>query len=153
PHGADGRARPPAADRLLPRLRGQRSSSDPHRSRRGQADRDSYGAVRADPVRDGSVRSPATHRRGSNRKGPQTRLPYQPSGGIVMDGAPDQADATFQRLLNREILLSERRRMLIVAALVAFILALILLASTFAPGFVRSIYHDRLPVRAAVGAF
>lgn len=65
----------------------------------------------------------------------------------------DPADATFQRLLNREILLSERRRMLILAALLAFILALILLAATSAPGFVRSIYHDRLPVREALAAF
>ena len=70
-----------------------------------------------------------------------------------MDGPPDPDDTTFQRLLNREILLSERRRMLILAALQAFILALILLAATFVPGFVRSIYHDRLPVRAALAAF
>jgi adenylate cyclase len=70
-----------------------------------------------------------------------------------MDGPPDPADTTFQRLLNREILLSERRRMLILAALQAFILVLILLAATLVPGFVRSIYHDRLPVRAALAAF
>jgi len=70
-----------------------------------------------------------------------------------MDGPPDSADTTFQRLLNREILLSERRRMLILAALQAFILVLILSAAAFAPGFVRSIYHDRLPVRAALAAF
>ena len=70
-----------------------------------------------------------------------------------MDDPTDPADATFQRLLNREILLSERRRMLILAALSAFILALILLAATFVPGFVRSIYRDRLPVRAALAAF
>jgi adenylate cyclase len=70
-----------------------------------------------------------------------------------MDGPPDPADTTFQRLLNREILVSERRRMLILAALQAFILVLILSAATFAPGFVRSIYHDRPPVRAAVAAF
>jgi adenylate cyclase len=70
-----------------------------------------------------------------------------------MDGPPDPADTTFQRLLNREILLSERRRMLILAALQAFILVLILLAATLVPGFVRSIYHDRLPVRAALVAF
>jgi adenylate cyclase len=68
-----------------------------------------------------------------------------------MDGPPDPADTTFQRLLNREILLSERRRMRILAALQAFILVLILLAATFVPGFVRSIYHDR--VRAALAAF
>jgi adenylate cyclase len=70
-----------------------------------------------------------------------------------MDDPPDPAETTFQRLLNREILLSERRRMLILAALQAFILVLILLAATFVPGFVRSIYHDRLPVRAALAAF
>jgi hypothetical protein len=70
-----------------------------------------------------------------------------------MDGPPDPADTAFQRLLNREILLSERRRMLILAALQAFILVLILLTATFVPGFVRSIYHDRLPVRGALAAF
>ena len=70
-----------------------------------------------------------------------------------MDGPPEPAETTFQRLLNREVLLSERRRMLILAALQAFILVLILLAARFAPGFVRSIYHDRLPIRAASAAF
>jgi adenylate cyclase len=70
-----------------------------------------------------------------------------------MDGPPGSDDTTFQGLLNREILLSERRRMLILAALQAFILVLILLAATFVPGFVRSIYHDRLPVRGAAAAF
>ena len=61
----------------------------------------------------------------------------------------EPADTTFQRLLNREILVSERRRMLILAAMQTLIFVLILLAATFAPGFVRSIYHDRLPERAA----
>ena len=70
-----------------------------------------------------------------------------------MNDPADPADTTFHRLLNREILISERRRMLILAALQALILVLILLAATFAPGFVRSIYHDRLPVRAALAAF
>jgi adenylate cyclase len=65
----------------------------------------------------------------------------------------DPAETTFQRLLNREILVSERRRMLILAAMQALILVLILLAATFLPGFVRSIYHDRLPIRAALAAF
>src|ERR1700722_162149 len=69
-----------------------------------------------------------------------------------MSDPSDPVDTTFQRLLNREILVSERRRMLILAALQAFILVLILLAATLAPGFVRSIYHD-LPVRAALAAF
>jgi len=70
-----------------------------------------------------------------------------------MDDPTDSANTAFQRLLNREILLSERRRMLILAALQAFILLLIVLAATFAPSFVRSIYHDRLPERAALVAF
>jgi adenylate cyclase len=70
-----------------------------------------------------------------------------------MDDPSDPDDTAFQRLLDREILLSERRRMLILAALQAFILVLILLTATFAPGFVRSIYHDRLPERAALAAF
>ena len=64
-----------------------------------------------------------------------------------MDDPPDPADTTFRQLLNREILVSERRRMLSLAAILAVILALILLAATFAPGFVRSIFHGRLPVR------
>jgi adenylate cyclase len=65
----------------------------------------------------------------------------------------DAADITFRQALNREILLSERRRMLSLAALQGAILVLILAAATLAPNFVRSIYHDRLPVRAAVVAF
>ena len=55
-----------------------------------------------------------------------------------MHELPDPADPTFRRLLNREILVSERRRMLKLAAMLAVILALILLVVTFAPG-VRSI--------------
>ena len=70
-----------------------------------------------------------------------------------MHDPSDPDDTAFQRLLNREILLSERRRMLILAALQAFILVLILLTATFVPSFVRSIYHDRLPERAALAAF
>jgi adenylate cyclase len=70
-----------------------------------------------------------------------------------MDDPSDPDDTAFQRLLNREILLSERRRMLILAGVQALILVLILLTATFAPGFVRSIYHDRLPERAALAAF
>jgi adenylate cyclase len=70
-----------------------------------------------------------------------------------MNDPADPDNRAFQGLLNREILVSERRRMLILAALQAFILVLILLAAMFAPGFVRSIYHDRLPERAALAAF
>src|ERR1700712_2255251 len=70
-----------------------------------------------------------------------------------MADPPDTAETTFQRLLNREILVSERRRMLILAAMQALIFVMILLTATFAPSFVRSIYHDRLPERAALAAF
>ena len=55
-----------------------------------------------------------------------------------MDDPSDPDDTAFQRLLNCEILLSERRRMLILAGVQALILVLILLTATFAPGFVRS---------------
>src|SRR5579864_5776751 len=72
---------------------------------------------------------------------------------IEMDDPAHPRDTPFQHLLNREILISERRRMLILAALLAFILVLILSAVTFAPGLVRSIYHDRLPTRPALTAF
>jgi adenylate cyclase len=70
-----------------------------------------------------------------------------------MDDPTDPDDTTFQRLLNREILLSERRRMFILAGVQALILVLILLTATFVPSFVRSIYHDRVPERAALAAF
>ena len=70
-----------------------------------------------------------------------------------MDEKPVLADTAFQRLLDREILLSERRRILILAALQALILVLIVLAAAFAPSLVRSIYHDRLPLHAAFVAF
>jgi adenylate cyclase len=63
------------------------------------------------------------------------------------------ADTTFRRLLDHEILVSERRRVLGLAAMLAIILALILLLVTSAPGFVRSIYHGRIPVRIALTAF
>jgi adenylate cyclase len=87
-------------------------------------------------------------------KGTRPRFHYSPPPRkIEMADPADPADTTFQRLLNREILVSERRRMLILAAMQALILVLILLAATFLPGFVRSIYHDRLPIRAALAAF
>ncbi len=70
-----------------------------------------------------------------------------------MDERPASVDATFRDLLDREILASERRRMLSLAVVATVILALILLSTTLAPGFVRSIYHDRLPLRAALAAF
>jgi predicted nucleic acid-binding Zn ribbon protein len=50
-----------------------------------------------------------------------------------MHEPPVPADTTFRRLLNREILVSERRRMLGLAAMLAVILALILLVVTLSP--------------------
>ncbi len=79
--------------------------------------------------------------------------PFTTARKIEMADPSDTAETTFQRLLNRETLVSERRRMLILAAMGALIFVLILLAGTFAPNFVRSIYHDRLPERAALAAF
>ena len=87
-------------------------------------------------------------------KGTRPRFHCSPSlRKIEMADPADPADTTFQRLLNREILVSERRRMLILAAMQALIFVLILLTATFAPSFVRSLYHDRLPERAALAAF
>ena len=43
--------------------------------------------------------------------------------------------------------------MLILAGVQALILVMILLTATFVPSFVRSIYHDRAPERAALAAF
>ena len=70
-----------------------------------------------------------------------------------MDEPPAPAEATFRQLLNREILLSERRRMLSLAMVAAVIIALMLISVMFAPDFIRSIYHDRLPLRAALAVF
>jgi adenylate cyclase len=70
-----------------------------------------------------------------------------------MDDPYDPADTTFRQILNREILVSERRRMLTLARMLAVILAVILLMVTFDPSFVRWIYHGRLPVRPALTVF
>src|ERR1700735_3764741 len=69
-----------------------------------------------------------------------------------MADSADPAETTFQRLLNRQILVSERRRMLPLASLQACILVLILLIAPLVPGFLRPIYHDRLPERPALAA-
>jgi adenylate cyclase len=63
------------------------------------------------------------------------------------------ADSAPPRLLAREILLSERRRVLGLAGLLTFILALALLMAIVAPGLVRSIFHGRIPVRIGFTAF
>lgn len=70
-----------------------------------------------------------------------------------MDEPTDSAESPLPRQLGREILFSERRRVLGLAGLLAFILAVILLLIGVAPGFVRSIFHGRIPLRAALTAF
>jgi adenylate cyclase len=62
-------------------------------------------------------------------------------------------DSALPRLLAREILLSERRRVLGLAGLLTFILALLLLMVSVAPGLVRSTFHGRIPLRVALTAF
>ncbi len=66
---------------------------------------------------------------------------------------PDEAHGTLRRLLRREILLSERRRVLGLAGMLTVILAAILLLVTFAPDVVRSIFHRRIPMSIALTAF
>ncbi|MGH7090253.1 MAG: hypothetical protein ACREFQ_15260, partial [Stellaceae bacterium] len=65
----------------------------------------------------------------------------------------DRLDATLGPLLNREVLLSERRRMLRLAALLTTILAAILALVSLAPDFVRTIFHGEIPLRSALEAF
>ncbi len=63
------------------------------------------------------------------------------------------ADATFQDLLNREVLRSERRRVLSLAGLLTTILAALLLLLAFTPGFVASIFRDHVPSRVPIALF
>jgi adenylate cyclase len=62
-------------------------------------------------------------------------------------------DTTLPRLLSREVLLSERRRMLGLAGLLTLILVLILTTAILAPNIISSMFHGRIPVHAALGAF
>jgi len=61
----------------------------------------------------------------------------------------DPADNALRQLLNREILRSERRRVLGLAAMSAVILAVLLILLTLAPGFVGTIFRGRIPMRVA----
>ncbi|HUJ97940.1 MAG TPA: adenylate/guanylate cyclase domain-containing protein [Stellaceae bacterium] len=63
------------------------------------------------------------------------------------------ADSALPRLLAREILLSERRRVLGLAGLLIFIVCAGLLMASAAPGVVRTMFHGRMPVRIAFTAF
>ena len=62
-------------------------------------------------------------------------------------------DTALRRLLSREVLLSERRRMLGLAALLTLILAMILTVAALAPDIIASMFHGRIPVHIALGAF
>jgi adenylate cyclase len=65
----------------------------------------------------------------------------------------DQAAGDFARLLNREVLRSERRRMLNVAGILALILAVILVLTMIAPDLVARILHRQRPNRVALMIF
>jgi adenylate cyclase len=62
-------------------------------------------------------------------------------------------DATFDGLLNREILRSERRRVLTLAGMLAVILAIMLFIQVFAPAVIETIFHDRAPTRWPLTVF
>jgi len=61
-----------------------------------------------------------------------------------MNEASGAADTEFHRLLSREVLRSERRRVLSLAGLLTGILVVILVLLTFAPGFIGSIFHGAI---------
>jgi adenylate cyclase len=63
------------------------------------------------------------------------------------------ADATFSELLNREVLRSERRRVLSLAGLLTAILIVIQLLLAFAPGAVGAVFRDRAPSRVPIILF
>jgi adenylate cyclase len=73
--------------------------------------------------------------------------------GVVAGGEAGLADATFRGLLNREVLRSERRRVLTLAGMLTAILAIILLLIALAPDIVRSVFHGQLPVRWPLTVF
>ncbi len=65
----------------------------------------------------------------------------------------DQVAGDFARLLSREVLRSERRRMLNLAVIFAVILALILVLTTVAPDLVARILHRQRPGRMPLMIF
>lgn len=65
----------------------------------------------------------------------------------------DRADAAFHELLNREVLRSERQRVLRLAGMLTVILIVIFLLLAFAPGLVGSIFHGRIPSRMPLIVF
>jgi adenylate cyclase len=67
-----------------------------------------------------------------------------------MDGA---TNTDFTALLNREIVRSERRRMLSLAAVFAVILALALALRALVPGFTATIFHGPVPWQLPISVF
>jgi len=65
----------------------------------------------------------------------------------------DPAADDFARLLGREVLRSERRRMLNIAIILAVILALLLMLTAIAPDLVTRIFHRRQPGRVPLMIF
>jgi adenylate cyclase len=65
----------------------------------------------------------------------------------------DSADTSFAALLNREILHSERRRLLTQAGIFAVILVLILILLTAAPNFMATVLHAQRPLRLPLIVF
>jgi adenylate cyclase len=67
-----------------------------------------------------------------------------------MDATAGSSDATFSELMNREVLRSERRRVLSLAGLLAAILIVTQLLLALAPEFVVSIFRNRAPTRVPI---
>jgi adenylate cyclase len=62
-------------------------------------------------------------------------------------------DVNFEQLLNHEIMRSERRRVLGLAAMLTVIFFVIFALVIFAPGFVAAIFHGRIPYRIPLLVF
>jgi adenylate cyclase len=70
-----------------------------------------------------------------------------------MQRSADRGDATFQRLLRREILRSERQRVLRLAGILTTILTAMVLMRIVAPGLVQVIFHGHVPIGTALAVF
>jgi adenylate cyclase len=66
---------------------------------------------------------------------------------------PSRTENAFDELLNREVLRSERRRVLTLAGAMTVILAIVLCLLVFAHDLVGSIFHGRIPWRFPLLAF
>ncbi|MCW5772961.1 MAG: hypothetical protein KIT16_15060, partial [Rhodospirillaceae bacterium] len=64
-----------------------------------------------------------------------------------------RADGSFRHHLAQEILRSERRRVLGLAAVLAAVLAIIFAAVALAPDVVRAVFRGHIPLRVALAVF